>query len=127
MKDYREIINLIEKYNSTEQPIICHNLRQLLIAYRAQEIANKLGVATQTVYGYSKLGYNKPPVEIALKICNITGISIDHLMTAPPDMPQYVDERPICVVEGCENRASAAKGMCWMHYRAELRSEQNRK
>ena len=127
MKDYREIINLIEKYNSTEQPIICHNLRKLFMDYKAQELAEKLGIATQTLYGYTKLGYNKPPVEMALKICVLTGNTLDHLITPAADMPAFEDETPICIVEGCQNRAKGAKGMCWMHYRAMLRAEQRRK
>ena len=123
----RDIINLIERYNNVPQEVICHNLRQLFMDYKAQDIADKLGVATQTVYGYTKLRLNKPPIEVALKICDITGADINHLMTAPPDMPQYADDRPTCSVDGCQNKASAAKGMCWMHYRQELRSEQSKK
>lgn len=111
-----EIITAIEKYNTASRATVSANVRRLLQPYEATFISERIGIATQTIYGWTKREYgNKPTFEAAVKLCDALGVGIDELVkdVATPD---EVDDRPLCRACG-KNRANAAKGYCWTCYR----------
>jgi transcriptional regulator with XRE-family HTH domain len=119
------IIELIDKYNATPKQIVGANIRRLTKHVEAGYIADKVGVSTQTVYGWYKHNRgNKPPFDTAYKLCHVLGIDMEELIL-PADVPTEDDlsDLPPCKVCG-ENPANAAMGMCWKCYQADRRAMQ---
>lgn len=123
----KNIIATIDQYNAVSRAIISTNLNRLLESYKAAEIADKVGVATQTVYGWRKRNYgNKPTFETAMRLCEVLNIELDELIK-DVDVSDIVDDRPVCETPGCTNKAGATKTLCQTCYRSNLRAEQKAK
>jgi transcriptional regulator with XRE-family HTH domain len=114
--DIQEVLTAIEQYNATPQQIISANMRSITKKYQAADIADKVGVAIQTVYGWTKQKWgNKPSFEIALKLCAALDIDIAELIKYI-EIPEIEDNRPKCKTEGCNRKGTAAFGLCWKCY-----------
>ena len=81
----KDLENLITKYNNTDPTIIKRNLARIIenSEYRrdSQALADKVGLNIQTIYLYRQ--YLKPTnisFEIALKLANVLGVSVEDLI-----------------------------------------------
>lgn len=112
----QNIITAIEKYNAASRQVVSANIRRLLAPYNAVNISKQTGIATQTIYSWTKRDYgSKPTFEAAIKLCDVLGVGVEELTEG--NAPEEIDDRPMCRTEGCGNRANAAKGYCWTCYR----------
>jgi transcriptional regulator with XRE-family HTH domain len=117
------IIELIDKYNATPRLVVAANVRRLTKDVEAGYIADRVGVSTQTVYGWYKTNRgNKPPFDTAYKLCHILGVEMDELMR-PADVPTEDDLSDLPPCKECGEPANAAMGMCWRCYQRNAREK----
>jgi DNA-binding Xre family transcriptional regulator len=76
-----EIIKVIEQYEKIDKNILNKNVMQHIGKYKAEYIADYLGLTIHTVYGWSKeKSQNKIGLMPLLKICELTGVNIENIL-----------------------------------------------
>jgi DNA-binding Xre family transcriptional regulator len=83
LTEQQELEQLINQYNNTDSATIKQNIIKYIetSGLRNQYIANRTGLSIQTIYLYRQpQKKTKISFELALKLCNVLGISITELI-----------------------------------------------